>query len=943
MSELQGSKWWKFDFHTHTPASSDYGAGPDQATFKTRTPREWIEDYMAAGVDCVAVTDHNSGSWIDPLKTELENMRLAGDPRAKNFFIFPGVELSVGGIHCLAIFDPSVAGNKISDLLAVARYNGDTQNAQGYCQETNVAKVCEEVCRLGGIFIPAHVDLTDSGLFGKYDQLSTLRPILDCADITAMELVDAGFTLPALYTDSKVKWATVLGSDSHHPSAPTTGGVVAPRFPGSHFTWVKMGVPSLAALRLALQDGNDFSLIRSDSQSAISDPNQTPDCWIEKLEVSQAKLMGNGTPASFSFSPWMNAVVGGRGSGKSTLVHFVRLASKREDDLKKLSHGEDDNAVLKTFEGFARIPASRHEGQGGLRSETVANLVIRKGTARFKVTWSAGNQATSVETWNETGNVWEVAQSQDVTDRFPLRIFSQGEVGAIADHPEALLSRVDEGIAKADWQARWDVEVNKFKRCRAEVRALKGRLGDKDRLTGQLEDIESQIAKFENAGHTQVRKDFQLASKQDREMKLLFSEYTSLADGISQLAEKFKLSGLPSDLISNDVQRDSHLTYVESELAKNVAENKKALLELRVGMDSFEKDQRERLEKSEWGQFHRQSVQDHQTLVTTLSSQGISDPAAFQALVARREQIEKGLAEIDGVEKRIEANINDASTCLVNLVALRAELRTLRETFLAQGLAGNKFVKITLNAFGHAGDSMGIESEIRSILGCEDSRFADAIGDRERGVGFVVKLHKDLPSDGAARVTEILERVSSWKAQVERAGNGVESELPVRFQTYVNTQCTNRAEFLDQLHVWWPDDSLEVSYSRAGDGTQFVPLSTGSAGQKAAALLAFFLAFGDSPLIIDQPENDLDNHLITHLVVKQMRENKKRRQLIVVTHNPNIVVNGDAEMVHALNFSAGQCRSKAAGALQELPVRTEVCEVMEGGVAALKSRYRRLV
>lgn len=64
-----GSRWWKIDFHTHTPASQDTTAWqralgtPDELTAET-----WLLKYMAAGIDCVAVTDHNSGEWIDKLK-----------------------------------------------------------------------------------------------------------------------------------------------------------------------------------------------------------------------------------------------------------------------------------------------------------------------------------------------------------------------------------------------------------------------------------------------------------------------------------------------------------------------------------------------------------------------------------------------------------------------------------------------------------------------------------------------------------------------------------------------------------------------------------------------------------------------------------------------------------------------------------------------------------
>ena len=67
--------------------------------------------------------------------------------------------------------------------------------------------------------------------------------------------------------------------------------------------------------------------------------------------------------------------------------------------------------------------------------------------------------------------------------------------------------------------------------------------------------------------------------------------------------------------------------------------------------------------------------------------------------------------------------------------------------------------------------------------------------------------------------------------------------------------------------------------------------------KKPQHYLAFILSYGDEPLLLDQPEDDLDNKLIYDLIVRQLRETKTKRQVIVVTHNANIVVNGDAEMV----------------------------------------------
>jgi hypothetical protein len=82
--------------------------------------------------------------------------------------------------------------------------------------------------------------------------------------------------------------------------------------------------------------------------------------------------------------------------------------------------------------------------------------------------------------------------------------------------------------------------------------------------------------------------------------------------------------------------------------------------------------------------------------------------------------------------------------------------------------------------------------------------------------------------------------------------------------------------------------------------------------------------------------------LFYQLIVSQIHENKKRRQIIMVTHNPNIVVNGDAEFVNVLQFRGGQVQVLDSGGLCEQSVRDHVCEIMEGGATAFDKRYKRL-
>ena len=99
-----GARWWKFDLHTHTPASQDYGKGPNQASERGIAPRDWLLGFMRAGIDCVALTDHNSGEWIDRLKAALDELEAEPCSDFRPLWLFPGVEITANdGTHILAI------------------------------------------------------------------------------------------------------------------------------------------------------------------------------------------------------------------------------------------------------------------------------------------------------------------------------------------------------------------------------------------------------------------------------------------------------------------------------------------------------------------------------------------------------------------------------------------------------------------------------------------------------------------------------------------------------------------------------------------------------------------------------------------------------------------------------------------------------------------------
>jgi type III restriction enzyme len=123
-----------------------------------------------------------------------------------------------------------------------------------------------------------------------------------------------------------------------------------------------------------------------------------------------------------------------------------------------------------------------------------------------------------------------------------------------------------------------------------------------------------------------------------------------------------------------------------------------------------------------------------------------------------------------------------------------------------------------------------------------------------------------------------------------------------------------------------------------------IPFEQASAGQQATGLLKALLNDTGGPLIIDQPEEDLDNAVI-ETVVSLLWEAKKKRQIIFASHNANLVVNGDAELVVHCDYASEGNHSmgeiKHQGAIDVKDIRDVITRVMEGGEKAFKLRRQK--
>ena len=917
-----GSRWWKFDFHAHTPASSDSWWARNGEEL---SPEDWLLRYMNAEVDCVAVTDHNIGEWVDKLKRAYMRMkeRSDADPVSQNFrelTLFPGVEISVqGGLHLLAILDPNAGTSDIDTLLGHVEYDGTKGNSDGVTRK-GAAAVVDEVLKFGAIPIPAHIDgpkglleMTDTDPPTLKHDANTIGQFLDERGILAMEVVDRTQPKPDIYRGRDLSWAEVLGSDCHS----LKGG----HCPGSRYTWVKMAKPSLEGLRLALLDGNDISLRRSDDHGEF-EPFRVPSTFITRIDVEGTRFMGNGAPETLEFTPFYNALIGGRGTGKSTVVQALRLAYRRDSDMKRFGKEAE---LRRWFERFAQVFRAR-DRDGALRENTEVRVTLMRDGIAHQLRWRQDGQGSVVEERGRDGG-WQASVSQAINpERFPIRLLSQGQIAAMAaENRQALLDIIDEAAKVGELRSDFDEEMRKFLSLRARLRVVEGRLEGRPELQRKLADVKRQLEAFTQSRHADVLKAHQGAARQHREVDETLAQLQAVPERIEAFVRDLLLDDWHDGIFH--AERDADILAWRAESDKAVGNLCQSMTDAADQFAAKTAALASDTRLTQWRQRADEAKFNYDALQEMLASQGVTDPLAFGRLVQEHQQIEAQGRELDQLEQEREQLNADCEVQWQLIFKLRKEITRARSDFVSDTLHANDFVKIAVVPFGF--DARVIERDLRDLLDVLDERFESDI----------LHLENELPVSGLAFELATAEDRERNLAQVKKRIIDLDKSFGGHFRNYLGHRL-KRPEFGDRVRCWFPEDDLRIEYRRGHNC--WVPITEGSQGQRSAALLAFLLAFGDEPLVLDQPEDDLDNHLIYDLIVRQIRENKLRRQLLIVTHNPNVVVNGDAEMVHALNFKNGQCQVVERGALQDVSVREEVCRVMEGGREAFARRWARL-
>ena len=893
-----GSRWWRVDLHAHTPASHDFKPQADQANPDWT---QWVEAVRAEGLDAAAITDHNTAAGITELKEAAAGLE---DAPA----LFPGVELTASdGVHLLLLMDPSCTRQHIEDLLTRVEIPVEQRGQQIARSSLSVEQILE-ACGDEALIVGAHVNGPDGLLqYEGQQRIAVLRhPNLAAVEINPDEEIDESW-LNGSRPEIRRRLSRVWCSDGH-----SFGAL------GRRFTWIKMTRPDLGGLRLALLDGRDS--LDPAVREAPGNPNSHAALAIESITVHQARFIGRTSPITVAFNPWLNAIIGGRGTGKSTLIDFCRKTLRREAELDGSDRSEE-GSLRALFDRRMRIPASRME-EGLLTKETRIALVYRKEDERFLLFWSLNATAPSIMRLDGDK---QTPEEGDIRERFPVRIYSQKQLFALAQDPNALLTVIDDSqdVRRADLDRQIEQLAARYLSLRAEARAASRQAGELPGRKALLADVRHKLVVLERGGQALVLNRYRRLHQQNDTWNAIREAAAQAMESVGRSAAELSVADLELGPAAEDDSARASLRRAHETLRRIVEE-------LRIGVGERVEQARRAVgaidegeDAVQWRAAVDASKREFEEATAQLAKEGISDPSEYHHLLERAASLEREIEALQEEHNRVEELDKEAVATLTDYRAQRSELSKRRRRFATE--TSSDVIRVAIDPYANRGR---LAEELADILGIE--RFES---DRQ-AIARRIQPEQGRPwsweklDDVVAAARQFLSGgLNSWPAQDHRFEAALKIVPPER---------------IDRLALYLPDDAVEVRF-KDRSARNWQPLTQGSPGQQTAALLAFVLGYGSEPIILDQPEDDLDNTLIYELLVSSLRKTKTKRQVIVVTHNPNIVVHGDAELVLSLKAAKGQSSIDCQGGLQERDVRDVICSVMEGGREAFESRYKRII
>lgn len=928
-----GTRWYKCDLHLHTPESKCF---KDRDTV---TAEQWVQEALDKRLDCVAVTDHNSGNWVDQIKEAAKDTALT---------VFPGVEITCSDakVHLLILFDTDKTSQDVYDFLIKADLESKDFADQLAHTDMKLRDVATLANERGAIVIPAHID-EFNGLSVAGNEI--IKKFLELDFIHAVQVVHEQFTVPNKdYTkefkeelkpylkeyygteisDDLIKnWrqAVVLSqeagkailtfSDNPHEKGESNHGLWGM---GTRYTWIKMEqTPNLESLRQALllpsfRVKNDFECPND------TKPYNHPDQWIESISISNTKITDLEEPLHVEFSPQMNTIIGGRGSGKSSILRFLRgVFPKKVEELKGL------DTIHKEFEDFFSLYNKRSE-KGVLAEGTVIEIVFHRKGEKLKIVSkhiSKNENTLDVFRFSNIKGDYEAIEEDpnEFIDLLGFDIFSQKQIYDIGTKTNSLRARIDEQVPEiSDLKGQLKSAKQSFEAKSLSIRQIEERIKVKPALQTQIIDIENRIETFNKSGVSDLIKAEAQFNKDAGIIKNYGAELNKEGTAFQELINEIEVEEISLEQFSES--HSDEIKKIAGEAKSEISKIKEELEKLQVKYSQVKTSFDAKIELTNWQKAKAVNNESFIAKKEELAEKGISDLTEIEREMKQLTKKKEELAAIVKEEEKLVEETAKKEQLKADYIVIRKNLTEERRKFLNDILKGGN-VKAQVKPFR---DFEDFEQSLRRILASETG-YEDEITEIRD------KWHSGQAEKNNKRVIDQVNDIQQEKFDEKKIGYG---------KRFINKIKDLNGQSIDQIDLLFPEDDIVIQYKTPGS-SDYRSISTASAGQKTAAILTLLLSHGTDPLVLDQPEDDLDNYLIYDLVVEQLRRSKERRQVIVVTHNANIPVNGDSEHIVVMDTETKHIRTKEVGSVERNEIKNEICKVMEGGTDAFSMRAKR--
>ena len=857
-----------------------HGRHAKQTSFQTEA--EYNAAIVAAckenKIDAIAITDHYRVA---------DSRNLIREARTNGIFVFGGFEASSkDGVHFLCLYDPDKDQSLERFIGQFDIHDHDALSPNG---DKDCLELLECVRKQGGIAIAAHVAAAN-GLLTTLDGQPRMNAwkspnLYACALPGPID--DAPQNIRPILKNKNRDYhrerpvAVINASDVNGPEALVEL---------SSTCLIKMSALSVEGLRQAFLDPQ--SRIRL-NQDTIPEPHTE---FVAMTWQGGDFLDG----CRLHFNSNLNVLIGGRGTGKSTIIESLRYAMALDplgEEASKAHEGVVKN-VLKSGTKISLLVRSHHPATQYYTIErTVPNKTVFK---------------------DKFGNVLNLSPCDVVPG---VEVFGQHEISELANSPEKqtqLLERfVEREPSSGAQKAKLRLELE---RSRSRITDVQREIKLIEEQISMLPSLEETQKRFQDAGLGERLKEKSLLVREERILNTVKERLAPVATVQQELSELLPidtaflsakaLEGLPNSglLIEGSAilgKLSSQLQTIAGQIVTLLADADSELSSLRT----------------RW-EVRQQAVDaDYQSLLRELHKEKIDG----KEFIDLGRQIE----ELRPLRERKDALTRDLATHQVNrrnLIdewenLLSAEYRALEKAAkkVTKKLNGRVQAKVIM-----AGNREPLERLLRDEIG-----------------GNLAALLERLKNRDSLSLRDLADRCREGKEALVTHYSF--SPVAAERLAMAGTDLFMKIEEVELPAT----TKIELNTAPEGEPPIWQALEALSTGQKATAVLLLLLLESEAPLVVDQPEDDLDNRFITDGVVPTMKDEKRKRQFVFSTHNANIPVLGDADLIIGLSASSqngiahGWVNDRHRGSIDIQPVREMVEEILEGGKAAFEMRRQK--